>query len=240
MLLANLTHIIREIFHDDRDMAASSAFILPSLSNFDIRNTLPELQSNFLSSWGQVEQAPNDRLGVRTEIRDNRLNLYNLLNLYNVSPQAQGTNDGLNVAASSNTGIPDNPSDSTPHDLSLSASSPHLSFPAPTTDPPDGTRYITTATASSGLAFLESHDHSGTSQAVASAATATAGMAASTLSSTTPVVASVFPPHIAANAPLVAHHDTQDLGDRIEMNSLQRARQSDTSAENFDASDNPT
>jgi hypothetical protein len=246
VLLANLTHITREIFHsseDDRDLAASSTFILPSLSNFDIRNALPELQSNILSLWGQVERAPNDRLGVRTEIRDNLFNLYNLLSLYNALPQAQGTNDGLNATASSNTGIHGNPSDSTPHDTTLSASSPHLSFPPPslfTADPPDGTRYVTTATASSDPAFLGSHDYSGTLQAVASGATATAGMATSTPSSTTPEAASVFPPHVAANGSLVAHHDTQDLSDQIKMNSLQRARQSDTSAENLDASDSPT
>jgi hypothetical protein len=71
---------------------------------FDTRNT-------FLN-WSQVEQAPNDRLGVHTEIRDNLLKLYNA--------RAQGTNDSLNATASSNTGVPGNP------DLI-------------TADPPDGT-----------------------------------------------------------------------------------------------------
>jgi hypothetical protein len=77
VMLANLTHITRQIFDSSKDMALASSFILPSLSNFDVRNTLPELQRDFLALWNQIEQAPNDE-GL-TEIRENLLNVYNAL-----------------------------------------------------------------------------------------------------------------------------------------------------------------
>jgi hypothetical protein len=288
VLLANLNHITREIFYsleDNPDMAASSASILPSLASLDARNTLPELQSSFLSLWDEIEKAPND--GVGGEIRDN------LLNLYNAVRQAQGTIDGLNATSSPDNGVPGNSSYLTPliqacevvdqnarthptiplpvsdPDSSFATSSPHLSFPAPdhiTIGPPDelspggipeGTRCAVTTTASSDPTS------SGTSRAVDSVATATPGniadtqsgeqptvrsnsssvspaMATSTPSPTIPEVASVFRPHIADSAAFVAHHDGQGPNDPIEMESLHRTRQSETSAEYRDASDNPT
>jgi Family of unknown function (DUF6535) len=192
VLLANLNHITREILYsleDDPDMAASAAFILPSLANLDVRNTLPELQSRFLSLWDEIEQAPN--VSVSGEIREN------LLNLYNAVRQAQGTNDGLNATSSPDNGVPGNSSHSAPliqagdaidqnaqtdtiipPDSRLATSSPHLSFLAPdltTIGPPDelspggipeGTRCAATATASSDPTS------SGTPRAVGSADTA--------------------------------------------------------------------
>jgi hypothetical protein len=240
VLLANLNHIAREIFYsleDNPDMASSSAFILPPLAKLEVRNTLPELQSSFLSLWDELEKAPDDSVGGK--IREN------LRNLYNAVCQAQGTNGGLNAEAvdlnaQTQTTIPLPVSDP---DSSLATSSPHFSFPTPnltTIDPPhelspggilEGTP--ATATASSDPTF------SGTSRAVGSTSTATAGnsadtqsgeqltvrsnlssvlpaMVTSTPSPTIPEVASVFRPLLAGT------------------------RQSETSAENRDPSDNPT
>ncbi|KAH9955118.1 hypothetical protein BGW80DRAFT_1467263 [Lactifluus volemus] len=49
-------------------MAASSSTVLPSLSKFDIRNTLPELQDDFRSLWDEIEHAPTDELLCDSDI----------------------------------------------------------------------------------------------------------------------------------------------------------------------------
>ncbi|KAH9972986.1 hypothetical protein BGW80DRAFT_1252335 [Lactifluus volemus] len=248
MLLANLTHITREIFHslkENRDMAASSASILPSLSNFDIRNTLPELQNSFLALWNEIEQAPND--SVPTEIRDHLLNLHNALN--------QGTDDPVTTPSVSQTNT-------------IIGTSLPVSYHGVTADAadelspggiPEAARRPTTP--SRPTPALVSFGHSGTSHADASAAAdaAITGNIANTqfgeqptirpdsssvlpamvtsTPSTTPEVASIFRP--ADAAPLISHHDAQDLGGPIEMTSLHRTRQSGTPAQNLDASDSP-
>jgi Family of unknown function (DUF6535) len=66
VLLANLIHITRHFFHSllegNRDLARESLFILPSISHFDILNTLPELQHDFCNLWNMiVQQAQNGR-----------------------------------------------------------------------------------------------------------------------------------------------------------------------------------
>jgi hypothetical protein len=94
VLLANLTHITRQIFHsltNNWDTATSSSTIIPSLSKFDIRNTLPELQDDFRSLWDEIEHAPTDELVMY--IRDNLLNLHISLS------HAQGDNDILTSTA---------------------------------------------------------------------------------------------------------------------------------------------
>jgi hypothetical protein len=69
LLLTNLTYITRRIFESssgdsqDRDMADASSFILPTISNFDIQNTLPELQYDFCVLLDEIDrEAPNDRV----------------------------------------------------------------------------------------------------------------------------------------------------------------------------------
>jgi hypothetical protein len=186
VLLANLTYITRQIFHsleDNRDMAASSASILPSLSSkFDVRNTLPELQSRFSALWDEIEQAPNDP--VRTEICDTLLNLRNAL--------IQGTDDAATVpSASKMTNLSGNPSDSfSPiHEKAEKSAQTHTITPPPVshhsatlaTSPPwfllSASDHITvvpadeSSTASSRPIPLGSHDQSGTSRAIASTAT---------------------------------------------------------------------
>ncbi|KAH9972990.1 hypothetical protein BGW80DRAFT_1310911 [Lactifluus volemus] len=227
-------------------MATSSAFILPSLSNFDIRNTLPELQSSFLALWNEIEQAPND--SVCTKIRDHLLNLHNALN--------QGTDDPVTTPSVSQTNT-------------IIGTSLPVSYHGVTADAadelspggiPEAARRPTTP--SRPTPALVSFGHSGTSQADASAAADAAitgniantqfgeqptirpdsssvlpAMVTSTPSSTTPEVASIFRP--ADAAPLISHHDAQDLGGPIEMTSLHRTRQSVTPAQNLDASDSP-
>jgi Family of unknown function (DUF6535) len=61
VLLANLIHITRQIFvsssgdRKDRGMAFASSFILPTISNFDIRNTLPGLKRDFCILWDEID-----------------------------------------------------------------------------------------------------------------------------------------------------------------------------------------
>jgi hypothetical protein len=82
VLLANLTYITRQIIHsleDNREMAVAASFILPSLSsNFDVRNTLPELRQDFLALWNEIDrEAP--RNSVLMKIRDNFCDLHDVL-----------------------------------------------------------------------------------------------------------------------------------------------------------------
>jgi hypothetical protein len=57
VLLANLIHITRHFFDSlHLDFTRSSLSILPSLSKFDILNTLPELQHEFCALWNEIVQ----------------------------------------------------------------------------------------------------------------------------------------------------------------------------------------
>ena len=67
VLLANLIHIARHFFHsllqhDHLELTRKSSSILSSLSEFDILNTLPELQHDFCDLWNEVvQQARNSK-----------------------------------------------------------------------------------------------------------------------------------------------------------------------------------
>jgi hypothetical protein len=229
VLLANLTHITRQIFHslkDNRDMAASSSTIIPSLSKFDIRNTLPELQDSFRALWDEIEHAPIDELVM--DIRNNLVNLHNSLS------QAQGHNDVLTSTAPG----PGHIAVDTAYNSSLGGI-------------PEAMRRPSTVAAWSDPAPLGGQSRSGTSQAADYVATtATAGndiannpsrepptvrsnldsalpaMVTSLPSSTAPMAAaSLNSPRVAGAAPLVAHQDPQDLSDPpVELASLNRTR----------------
>jgi hypothetical protein len=58
VLLANLIHISRHFFHGllqpNPDLTREALSILPSVSKFDILNTLPELQHDFCALWNDV------------------------------------------------------------------------------------------------------------------------------------------------------------------------------------------
>ena len=60
VLLANLIHITRLLFdgllEDHPDLTREALSILPSISKFDIRDTLPELQHDFCALWNDVVQ----------------------------------------------------------------------------------------------------------------------------------------------------------------------------------------
>jgi hypothetical protein len=62
VLLANLIHITRQFFHSllqhDLDLAVTriALSLLPSVSKFDILNTLPELQHDFCALWNEIVQ----------------------------------------------------------------------------------------------------------------------------------------------------------------------------------------
>jgi Family of unknown function (DUF6535) len=91
VLLANLIYITQQILASLEDdlfqrMNDASSYILPSLSNFDIQNTSPELQFDFQALWHEiVRKAPNNRIAWR--IHDQ------LLTLHNTVIQVQGTNE---------------------------------------------------------------------------------------------------------------------------------------------------
>jgi hypothetical protein len=80
VLLANLIHIARQIFdfslgdNLSREMAYASTFVLRSLTHFDIRSTLPELQDDFRAFWDEIVEASDNE--VVMEIRDCLLNLH--------------------------------------------------------------------------------------------------------------------------------------------------------------------
>ncbi|KAH9967071.1 hypothetical protein BGW80DRAFT_1341226 [Lactifluus volemus] len=225
VLLANLTHITRQIFHsltDNRDMAASSSTVLPSLSKFDIRNTLPELQDSFRSLWDEIEHAPTDELVM--DIRDSLLNLHNSLS------QAQGDNIAL-ISTASSTAAPDtgpsgNPSSSTSpvpqaidvkvethatsssdHDHSFATTSPHIS-PSPAGNNVANNPPRETPTVRDNLD------------------SAPPAMVTTLHSSTTPMAAaSLYRSHVAGAAPLVGNHDPQDLSDPpVELELLNHTR----------------
>ncbi len=57
VLLANLIHISRKIlrtFEDDNYSAYISSRIIPSISQFDVQNTLPRLQHDFCDLWNEI------------------------------------------------------------------------------------------------------------------------------------------------------------------------------------------
>jgi hypothetical protein len=57
VLLADLIHITRQFSHSlDLDLTRKSLSILPSLSRFDIHNTLLELQHDFCALWNEIVQ----------------------------------------------------------------------------------------------------------------------------------------------------------------------------------------
>jgi hypothetical protein len=200
VLLANLTHITRQMIsslEDNRDLAVSSSLILPSLSNFDVRNTLPGLQDNFLALWKKIEEAPSDR--VLTEIRDNLLNVYNRLTQGTVDASTTpsgppNSTSPVYETADENTQmhaiIPrlvshDNPSLTTsPH--FLTPDSGHITvYPVDESSPggvPEAMPHPTTVTVSSDHTPPGSQGHSAASHAMASASTATAGTIADTSS----------------------------------------------------------
>ena len=60
VLLANLIHITRHfidgLLQDHPDLTREALSILPSVSKFDIRDTLPELQHDFCALWNDIAQ----------------------------------------------------------------------------------------------------------------------------------------------------------------------------------------
>ncbi|KAH9965701.1 hypothetical protein BGW80DRAFT_1343849, partial [Lactifluus volemus] len=163
-------------------MALASSFILPSLSNFDVHNTLPELQHDFLALWNKIEQAPNHE--VITEIRENLLNVYNALTQGTVDvsatqPNFSDSTSPVHGAVDENDHTITSPLLSH-HDTSL-VMSPHwqnpptLLIPASNLadDSPLGelTQRTTTAALTGPNPPLGIQGRPGTSQAVASSAT---------------------------------------------------------------------
>ena len=76
VLLANLTHITRQILRSaqlggqSRKIAGQSICILPSVSSFDIQNTLLELQDDFLALCAEIVKAQSPkRIRALTEIQ---------------------------------------------------------------------------------------------------------------------------------------------------------------------------
>jgi hypothetical protein len=230
VLLANLTHITRQIFHssqDNLDLAASSSLILTSISNFDVRNTLPEVQRSFRALWNEIEDAPNH--SVNSETRDILLNLYTAL--------TEGTVNASTAPPTSDVNLPKTPPDSISpvqealnentqtratipppvlhYDPGLPTSSFHFHSPDPGQitadlanesspgDIPKSMPRLTTAAESSDPTPLGSHSRSGTSQAVASAAATTTGYTESLEQPTVRHDSGSVPPAIVTHVPFI-------------------------------------
>jgi hypothetical protein len=104
VLLANLTHITRQIVHSlgpgDKDKhgvaKAASKYMFPSLSKFGIQNTVPDLRRDLLDLCDEIDQnAGNDR--VLSEIRDNLRHLRDAL--------SQSTDNVSSLPTSSETSV---------------------------------------------------------------------------------------------------------------------------------------
>ena len=83
VLLANLIHITRQIFHsslgDKKSMADASSNILPSLSKFNIQNTLPGLQEEFRTLWKEININQTQNNSIPTKICESLLKIYSAL-----------------------------------------------------------------------------------------------------------------------------------------------------------------
>jgi hypothetical protein len=107
VLLANLIHITRQIIHALEEryfLAARSSNILPTLIKFDIRNTLPELQDDFLTLWDEINQEPQGEM-----ISDRLRGLHEVLtqggSLLRASPSAHSTFKGKKSDVAAGTGL---------------------------------------------------------------------------------------------------------------------------------------
>jgi hypothetical protein len=80
VLLANLIHFIRQNTGDDlnEDLPEALSTILPTLSKFHIRHTLPELQGDFLSLWDDIDREAKNH-EVFSEICNTIRNLHDVL-----------------------------------------------------------------------------------------------------------------------------------------------------------------
>ncbi|KAH9965093.1 hypothetical protein BGW80DRAFT_759519 [Lactifluus volemus] len=114
VLLANLIHITRQIIRSSPIGQGEAhdlfAYIFRSLSNIDIRNTLPGLQHDFLILWNEINS---------TEIRDDLRNLRDVL--------TQGRDNDLATPPAPDSNLPGHPPDSIsphPHPPSPVASHP--------------------------------------------------------------------------------------------------------------------
>jgi hypothetical protein len=112
VLLANLIHITRLIFDslgdpESQDMAVESSYILPFLSDssFDIRNTLPGLQYDFLTLWHDIErEAQRNNEDSVVEIQEYLRHLYLAL--------SQGTHNTSTTPSVADTNSSRHPPDS--------------------------------------------------------------------------------------------------------------------------------
>jgi Family of unknown function (DUF6535) len=99
VLLANLIHITRQIIRSWTNGQGEAhdlfAYMFRSLSNIDIRNTLPGLQHEFLTLWNEINH---------TEIRDDLRNLRDVL--------TQGRDNALAAPPAPDSNLPGHPPDS--------------------------------------------------------------------------------------------------------------------------------
>ncbi|KAH9965097.1 hypothetical protein BGW80DRAFT_759609 [Lactifluus volemus] len=118
VLLANLIHITRQIIRSWKNGQGEAhdlfAYMFRSLSNFDIRNTLPELQDDFLTLWNGIDH---------TEIRDDLRNLRDVL--------TQGRDNALAAPPAPDSNLPGHPPDS----ISLHPRPPSPVASHPTAEP---------------------------------------------------------------------------------------------------------
>jgi hypothetical protein len=255
VLLANLLYITQQVLKSlwdnlTRDLDSQASSILSSLSKFNIKATLPELQHTFRGLWDEIVQPDNE---VPQEIRDSLRHLYEDLNRDIDAPPVTLTS---HPGATSSIPI-------SLHEGSLAISSFHTPLPVPGCTTADSVDELTpgipsdTAQPITQVAALshsipepvESHGASSGSQHRASAtavdigahplspwhsvapADAHAPMDASTSapSPTVPQLAFVSDPNVRSTAPIGAHNDAQESNDSIHVELLHHIRHPDTS-----------
>ena len=114
VLLANLIHITRQFFQNllqrGSGLTEESLRILPSVSKFDIRNTLPELQHDFCALWNEIvqqvqskETSSNPFIDILVEVRGLYVALHGVdvaLTYFFASTASQDSEDLLRRPAS--------------------------------------------------------------------------------------------------------------------------------------------
>ena len=130
VLLANLIHIVRHLFvslrEGHRDLAHESLCILPTVSRFDIFDTLPELQREFCNLWNLIaHQARNSGVGDNPFIKI----IVEILHLYIALHRPNANSTGFLASTTGNDAILRRPA-SCPS-CEISSHHPVFTYPKP-------------------------------------------------------------------------------------------------------------
>jgi hypothetical protein len=86
VLLANLIHVTRQSKDDPGRHISDLLHIFPTLPHFNIQNTLPELQRDFLALWDEMEQMQDNNVA---QVRDKLRNFHDVLTSFPLGSRAE-------------------------------------------------------------------------------------------------------------------------------------------------------